>query len=167
RSYTPVSANWDRGYFDLLIKTYPQGNVSLYVRDMKIGDKLQVKGPKGQFVYRPNRVRVFGMIAGGTGITPMYQIMRAVLNNPEDRSTIQLIFANVALEDILLKDELDALAKEHPDRVKVTYCLNTPPTPAENNGHPWEGYTGFVTEEMIRKHLPAPASDIQILMCGP
>jgi len=134
--------------------------VSKYVGNMKIGDTIKVKGPKGQMVYRPGLVREFGMIAGGTGITPMLQIIRAILKNKSDRTQISLIFANVNEEDILLRKELEQLAQEEKDRFKLYFVLNNPP-------EGWTGGVGFVTEEMIKEHCPKPAKDIKILMCGP
>ncbi|KAG1085796.1 hypothetical protein G6F40_014103 [Rhizopus arrhizus] len=73
RSYTPTSSNDDRGHFDLLVKSYPSGNISRLFSELKIGDELSVRGPKGNFIYTPNMCRAIGMIAGGTGITPMLQ----------------------------------------------------------------------------------------------
>jgi NAD(P)H-flavin reductase len=60
------------------------------------------------------------MIAGGTGITPMYQVIQAVLKNSEDSTQLSLLYANVSPDDILLRDELDALAAAHPN-FKVWY----------------------------------------------
>ncbi|KAI5781161.1 hypothetical protein EDC01DRAFT_245128 [Geopyxis carbonaria] len=159
RSYTPVSSDNDRGSFSLLIKSYPTGNISKFIANLKIGQTIRVKGPKGQFNYTPNLVRAFGMIAGGTGITPMLQIIRAIVNNPEDKTKVDLIFANVNPEDILLKEELDELAAKH-DNLRVHYVLNNPP---EN----WKGGVGFVTADMIKDWCPAPAQDVKILLCGP
>ena len=62
--------------------------------------KLEVKRV---FTYTPNMVKSFGMIAGGTGIAPMYQIITAILKNPEDKTKIHLVYANVTESDILLK----------------------------------------------------------------
>ena len=53
----------------------------------------------------------------------MYQIARAILRNPEDKTFISLIFANVNEEDILLKKELDAMAENHKN-FNVYYVLN-------------------------------------------
>lgn len=53
------------------------------------------------------------MIAGGTGITPMYQVAKALLQDQEEYTTISLIYANVTEEDILLKEELDKLTQEY------------------------------------------------------
>ncbi|KAF7725540.1 NADH-cytochrome b5 reductase [Apophysomyces ossiformis] len=159
RSYTPTSSDEDRGHFDLLIKSYPTGNISKLFAELKLGDSIAVRGPKGNFTYTPNMVRAFGMIAGGTGITPMLQIIRAICRNPEDKTKVNLIFANVNEEDILLKKDLDELAAKH-DNFSVYYVLNNPP-------EGWKGGVGFVTADMIREHCPAPASDVKLLLCGP
>lgn len=150
RSYTPISSDEDHGYFDLLIKSYPTGNISKYITTLKIGQTLKVKGPKGAMVYRPGLVRHFGMIAGGTGITPMLQIIRAIVrgrprNGGKDTTEVDLIFANVNLEDILLKEDLDALAAQD-SKFRVHYVLNNPPDK-------WEGGVGFVTSDMIKVSL--------------
>ena len=177
RSYTPTSSDDDLGHFDLLIKvcsnlsyifalatnafakSYEKGNISRYVSLLKVGDKVRVKGPKGQFIYTPTLSREIGMIAGGTGITPMLQIIHAALKNPQDDTKLSLIYANVNPEDILLKKELDGLAAKHPDRFSVYYVLNNPPAG-------WTGGVGFVSKEQIEKFLPASDPNIKILMCG-
>jgi cytochrome-b5 reductase len=99
------------------------------------------------------------MIAGGTGITPMLQIIRAALKNPQDPTRLSLIYANVNYEDVLLKKELDELAGQYPSRFKVFYVLNNPPTG-------WTGGVGFVSKEQIARHLPATHDNIKILLCG-
>lgn len=52
-------------------------------------------------------------IAGGSGLTPMLQIAQEVVRNPEDKTLLTLVFANVSEDDILLKKELDDMAKKH------------------------------------------------------
>jgi len=115
-------------------------------------------------VYTPNLCKRIGMIAGGTGITPMLQIIRAInrerpKNGGKDTTKVDLIFANVNPEDILLKDDLDALNRDDPD-FNVYYVLNNPP-------EKWDGGVGFVTADMIKSKLPPPAADMKILICGP
>ncbi|KAH8879109.1 NADH-cytochrome b5 reductase 1 [Thozetella sp. PMI_491] len=161
RSYTPISGDHQPGYFDLLIKSYPTGNISKYMAGLGVGQSIRVRGPKGAFVYTPNMVRHFGMIAGGTGITPMLQVVRAIIRGRKDgdRTEVDLIFANVTPSDILLKEDLDALASEDKG-FRVHYTLDKP-----EDG--WTGEKGFVTPEMITKYLPKPADDVKILLCGP
>lgn len=144
RSYTPISSDSSPGHFDLIVKAYPTGNISRHLATLKIGDTMKVKGPKGAMVYTPNLVRRFGMIAGGTGITPMLQIIRAIIagRSKGDRTEVDLIFANVNEEDILLREDLDSLAREDKN-FRVHYVLNNPP-------EKWSGGVGFVTGDMMK-----------------
>eukprot|EP01116_Phalansterium_solitarium_P020281 TRINITY_DN591_c0_g1_i1.p2 TRINITY_DN591_c0_g1~~TRINITY_DN591_c0_g1_i1.p2 ORF type:complete len:277 (+),score=114.31 TRINITY_DN591_c0_g1_i1:74-904(+) len=159
RSYTPTTSDDELGYFDLVVKVYELGKMSQHLDRMKIGDSIEVRGPKGKFVYQPNMKFSLGMLAGGTGITPMLQVIRAIHKNPQDKTSVSLIFANVSSDDILLKAELDAIAASD-KRFKVYYVLNNPP-------QGWTGGVGFVSQAMIEQHLPAPNADTSILMCGP
>ncbi|KXN89856.1 NADH-cytochrome b5 reductase 1 [Leucoagaricus sp. SymC.cos] len=161
RSYTPVSSDSDFGKFELLVKTYEKGNISRVFAGLKIGDKIRVKGPKGNFIYTPGLVEHFSMIAGGTGITPMMQIITAILRNPQDKTTLTLIYANVNQEDILLKDDLDEFVRSSNGQFKIYYVLNNPPPG-------WKGGVGFVTKDHIKEHLENPnTTNSKLLMCGP
>ena len=147
RSYTPISSDETQGHFDLMIKSYPTGNVSKHVGELSVGQTMNVKGPKGAMTYSPNMCRHIGMIAGGTGITPMLQIARAIIRGrPQkggsDKTRVDLIFANVNEDDILLREELDQLAQEDAN-FNVYYVLNNAP-------EQWDGGVGFVTADMIK-----------------
>lgn len=113
-----------------------------------MGQSIRLRGPKGAFVYTPNMVRHFGMVAGGTGITPMLQVIRAIVRGRAsgDKTEVDLIFANVTPQDILLKDDLDAIAKED-SRIRVHYVLDKPPKD-------WTGGVGYVTGDMISVCFP-------------
>lgn len=160
RSYTPITNDDTVGHFDLLIKTYENGNISKFVAEKNIGDLVDIRGPKGFFKYTPNMVKSFGMIAGGTGIAPMYQIITAILKNPQDNTKISLLYANVTENDILLREELDRLQKANPSQFSIHYVLN-------EAGDNWQGSVGYVTPELIKKHLPAPSDETNLLLCGP
>jgi len=161
RSYTPISGDEEKGYVDLLIKAYPTGNISKHMASLMVGQTIKVRGPKGAMVYTPNMVKRFGMIAGGTGITPMLQIIKAIIRGRAagDTTEVDLIFANVNEEDILLKEDLDTLAAKD-SKFRVHYVLNNPP-------EGWTGGVGFVTQDMIKEKLPKPSPDTKILLCGP
>lgn len=149
RSYTPISGDHQPGFFDLLIKSYPTGNISKHMASLQVGQAIRVRGPKGAFVYTPNMVRHFGMIAGGTGITPMLQVIRAIIRGREagDKTQVDLIFANVTPQDILLKEDLDALVAED-DGIRIHFVLDKPP-------EGWTGGVGYVTADMITVSLIA------------
>lgn len=160
RPYTPTSEGYQRGHVDFVIKVYPEGKMTQHMESMEVGDRLLFKGPKGRFQYIPRGKRAYGMLAGGTGITPMYQLIQAVLKDPNDPTTVSLIFANVTEDDILMRAELDEMAARNPERLSIYYVLN-------EAGKEWQGGKGFITADMIQKHLPAPSDDIAIVRCGP
>jgi nitrate reductase (NAD(P)H) len=121
RPYTPTSAVDEVGYFDLLIKVYfkgehpkfPNGGVmSQYLDSLPINSSIEIKGPIGNIEYtgrgnflisgKPQFAKRLAMIAGGTGITPVYQIAQAVLQDqPEDETQMDLVYANRSEDDIL------------------------------------------------------------------
>ncbi|KAM0919151.1 hypothetical protein ACQ4PT_008398 [Festuca glaucescens] len=159
RPYTPISDPDSKGHFDLLIKVYPDGKMSQHFANLKPGDVLEVKGPIEKLRYSPNMKRHIGMIAGGTGITPMLQVVRAILKNPDDNTQVSLIYANVSPDDILLKRELDRLASSYPN-FKVFYTVDKPSSD-------WRAGVGYISKDMVLKGLPGPGEDSLILVCGP
>ncbi|EIE23241.1 ferredoxin reductase-like protein [Coccomyxa subellipsoidea C-169] len=160
KPYTPVSDDDLLGYVDFVIKVYEQGRMTKHMDELAIGDKLLFKGPKGRFKYSCNAKRSLGMIAGGTGITPMYQVATQLLKDHQDHTKMSLIFGNVSHDDILIKEELEALAAAHPTRFKVYHVLNQAPPG-------WTQGVGFITADIIKQHIDPPAEDVMVLRCGP
>jgi cytochrome-b5 reductase len=66
----PLTATADacRGFFDLVVKVYPKGNISKVLGDMKEGDTIEAKGPIPKLDYQPNKWKKFGMIAGAPAL---------------------------------------------------------------------------------------------------
>lgn len=154
-----------------MIERFPDGGkVSQYLESLKIGDTVDLAGPFGLVEYKGNgeisykrkpiQVNTIGMIAGGTGITPMLQIIAAVLKNPSDTTKLRLLFANQTEQDILVRNELETYQKNYPDRFSLWYTVDRPP---EN----WAYSSGFVSRDMVAEHLPTPSENCVILMCGP
>lgn len=160
RSYTPISNNSLKGYVDMLVKTYPTGQISKYFSELEIGDHVLLRGPKGAFDYQPNTFGHLAMVAGGSGLTPMFQLLQAIAENPDDKTKATLIFANVNEVDIFMREELEQFAAAKPDQIKIYYVLNNPP---DN----WKGYQGFVTAEILTELLPPPSPENKLLLCGP
>ncbi len=90
-----------------------------------------------------------GFVAGGTGIAPCLALIYACLHK-NDSVNLSLIFANLREEDIVLKKEIDQLAKNYPKRFRVHYTVDR-----ESSGH-WKGSVGHITQNMLAEHMPAP-----------
>ncbi|XP_061678008.1 NADH-cytochrome b5 reductase 2 isoform X2 [Syngnathoides biaculeatus] len=151
RAYTPVSSDDQQGYVELVVKVYYKnthpsfpdgGKMSQYLDNMRAGDRIDFRGPSGLLVYqgrgefsiRPDKkskpsslkFKHIAMIAGGTGITPMLQLIRTITGDPSDKTMCHLIFANQTEEDILLREELHELEKNYPDKLKLWFTLDKP-----------------------------------------
>lgn len=161
RPYTPTSPIDARGYFELLVKIYPapHGLMSRHLESLSVGDFVEARGPLGRFSYKRGAYSRLNMVAGGTGITPMFQVLAHLLRDPRDTTRIALVFANVSADDILLREELDALAAQHP-RFTVYYVLNSPPVG-------WSDGVGFVTKDMLFEQFGEAGNGALALMCGP
>lgn len=159
RYYSPVSNKFDAGFFDILVKSYPNGKVSAKFPTLREGQTVKFRGPVGRLEYKTNMAKEIGLIAGGSGITPILQVITEIITTPEDFTKISLIYANNTLNDILLKEEIDELSKKYPN-FNVHYTLLDPPAD-------WEGSKGYVTAEMIQKYLPKVSDENRLFICGP
>jgi len=101
------------------------------------------------------------MIAGGTGITPFYQLIQNVINS-EDSSApkLNLIFANKTIDDILLRESLEALAAE--GKIDLTLTVDQ-----IEDDESWENHVGFLTKELLEVQLAAPGDEHLVMYCGP
>jgi len=161
RPYTPLSSPGQKGYMDLAVKVYPEGKMSQHFASLKPGDTLEFKGPILKIAYKPNQYDTIGMVAGGTGITPMLQVVDEILANPADKTKVSLVFGNVTESDILLKEQIEARAKAHPGRFSVYYVVDKATTSK------WDGGVGYVTKDMLTSKLPAPSDKSMVYVCGP
>ncbi|CRK93693.1 CLUMA_CG007221, isoform A [Clunio marinus] len=185
RSYTPVTSDDDHGFVDLVIKVYRRnvhpkfpdgGKMTQYLDEMKIGDTIAFRGPSGKLQYLGNgkfsikklrkdppqivSVKKVNMIAGGSGITPMLQLVNEVLKRSGDDTQLAMLYANQSEQDILLRDDLDVLAAKHQEQFKVWYTV-------DRASSQWKFSVGFVNDEMIKGNLFPPSPDTITLMCGP
>lgn len=160
RPYTPISTPDTQGELDLLIKHYPEGKMTQYLKTLKPGDTLMLKGPNPKFPYKANQFKEIGLIAGGSGVTPIWQIVQEVANNPDDKTKVTVLFANKKEEDILLSEKWNKLASD--SRFKIVHFLDTPPSK-------WSGESGFIDVDAVKKYLPSPDLDdkVKIFVCGP
>jgi len=136
-----------QAHFELLIKIYrrhggmPGGKLTQYLDTLTPDSKtaLRVLGPTGHVLYLGGgyfnihgvgvRVQRINLIGGGTGITPLWQLLRAILCAPasdKDAAGVQLslVYANKTTEDILMREEIDKLAAAYPHRLRVVHVLS-------------------------------------------
>jgi nitrate reductase (NAD(P)H) len=79
-----------------------------------------------------------GCVAGGTGITPCYQVIQAALKS-DDKTELSLIFGNRTIDDILLREELVSFEENYKERFKLYFSVDVQPK------EEWKHGVGFIT----------------------
>lgn len=138
-----------------------------------IGHFVDFKGPTGHFEYlsrglctlsgKERHVKKFIMICAGSGVTPIFQVLRAVLSDKEDPTEVLMLDGNRLEEDILCKEEMDRLSIGNEDRCKLLYTL-TKPT------EDWKGLKGRLSRDLLEKEVgqcKAKNGEELVLICGP
>ena len=151
RMYTPVGTS--PSSVDLMIKVYDEGVMSKHVHSMSPGDTVNFVGPKQKLDYKPNMVQELGLLAGGTGITPMLQLIELVLGDPKDTTKVTLLHANRSEKDLLAAERLRELEAGSAGQLRVVDYLSS------------EGGEGRIDRAAISKHLPS--TDAKVCICGP
>jgi cytochrome-b5 reductase len=162
RQYTPVNPNGTKGYFDILIKRYPGGKCTDgYLWKLVNGDSIRCCLRNLHMKYTPNQFENIGMLCAGVGITPVLQIIRDVVTNPYDKTMCHLLYVNREEGDILLREELDRLQAQYPDKLRVTHSLTNPSSE-------WKGLIGGVTNDSIASAFKFKGGSQSIIYaCGP
>ena len=173
RPYTPISEMNSKGRLDVLIKLYLEGDIggkmSKAMNSLPVGHGVDFKGPIGKFTYlgkglcsingTEKKVKKFAMICGGSGITPIFQVFRAVMRDKDDPTTCTVLNGNRLVEDILCKEDLDALLWGNEDRGEVIHTLTKAPKT-------WKGLRGRINGELVQKHCECHEETL-VLVCGP
>ena len=158
RPYTPSSTPDDAGFFEIIIKLYPNGLLSNYIHSQYVGDEIFIQGPTPGGHFENGMAKKIGMVAGGAGVTPYISIIRTALRRAW-KVDMTLLFANKSIDDIILRDEIDGYAAKH-SNFKVVYSLDEAP-------EDWNGHVGHIDDNLLKQHLPEPADDTLIFLCGP
>lgn len=178
RAYTPISYGHAKAQLDIVIKIYRPtkeqagGKMTMALDSIPLGHFVDFRGPLGKFEYlgngqctigsKPRSVDRFIMVCGGSGVTPIYQVLRAVAENEDDETKCLVLNGNRFEEDILLRDELDELMRLGGDRTRLVHSL----TKASDE---WEGRRGRMDAAFFEKIVGKPRKNLSsmVLVCGP
>jgi len=108
------------------IKRVDNGLFSKYaVNELKIGDILEVSRPEGRFDLMPNskHKKNYAAFVAGSGITPVLSMIKSVLE-VETESDFILVYGNKSIDDVMFKDEIEALTLSYPNKFKVQYVYS-------------------------------------------
>jgi cytochrome-b5 reductase len=161
RPYTPISDINEPGFLEMMVKQYPDGKQSSHLHSLQPGDKLLFAAALRGYQWKPNTVPHVTLIAGGAGITPIYQLARGILSNPQDRTAVTVVYGVNTDEDVLLREEFEAWETEFGERFRAVYTVSRP-----GKGSPWR--EGRVTKELLKGVVGQKnSSEDMVFVCGP
>ena len=153
RSYSFSSAPGN-GELSFLIRQLPNGLMSTYLTQAKVGDELRIDGPMGVFFLR-NVTRPLLFLAGGTGLAPFLSMLEVLARNNETQA-VHLIYGVTYDKDLVMVEALEAFKDRLPNFSYTTTVAD------EASTHPNKGY--------VTNHFQAETlndGDVDIYLCGP
>jgi predicted ferric reductase len=153
--FTISSSSEQNKAIDLTIKNL--GDFSSTIGSVKPGQRAYLDGPYGAFTIDLHPADTYVFIAGGVGITPMMGMLRTMADRGDQRQAI-LLYGNPTLEAATFYDEIESLKDKL--NLKVVHVLENPP-------EDWQGERGFITAEIIRRHVPGNLAEHEYFICGP
>lgn len=155
-SSAPFEARQEKAFVEITVRrSKGDGFIADYINDsLKVGDRVRGSMGLGQFYYESLRdAKHVVALAGGVGITPFAAMAKEIAHGTLDFD-LTILYGSVSSDDIILKEELEALAGE---KVHVVNVLS-------GDEPDWKGEKGFLTAELIRKYS---APDTTYFICGP
>lgn len=162
-SSAPYEGRGADGFFEVTIRrNRPYLVPDWFFANVHEGDVLDANLPFGNFYYEPLRdSKHVVALAGGSGIAPFHSMAKEVANGKLEKVDLTILYGSMKSDDIVLKEELDAIAASC-DRVHVVHVLSDDPD--------WDGEKGFLTKELIAKYTPGPddrGREATYMFCGP
>ena len=145
RAYSITTPPSSKNAVELFIGYIPEGICTTYIHKyLKIGDKLNIIGPFGDFQYVHSHKEMI-LAAIGTGMSPIMSILRYMKENNIDRK-VTFFFGARTRPDMYMMDVLEELENTMDNFTLIT-CLSRPTETCN-----WQGETGRVTN-LIEKYV--------------
>ena len=130
------------------------------LKTMPIGTAVKIEGPSGDLILQNDSTRAAVFLAGGIGITPFRSIVHWAAKEKLPQRVF-LFYSNRRPEDAAFLADLQSLERDNPK-----YKLVASMTELEKSQQPWNGETGLISQEMLRRHLKGAMSLIYYI-AGP
>ena len=157
RAYSMSSVPSEKNVIELEIRLVPEGICTTWVHEyMKVGDKVSINGPYGDFYLRDTDRDII-CIAGGSGNAPIKSILLDMAEKGNNRK-VNYFYGARTKEDLVLPDEMAAITEKLPNYKYIPVLSE----PAEDTD--WEGETGWVTDA-VGRHMDS-GDNVEAYLCG-
>lgn len=149
----------------ITVKRVAGGKVSnRLVQQLAKGDAVQTLGAHGRFTFapQPDKRRHLVLFAAGSGITPIFSILKSALHF-EPQSRVSLIYGNRNADSVIFRDKLERLQRAFADQLHVVHVLSQPQAPSRHSGR----LTQQRVTEIMRTLPIQDAGNTEFYACGP
>ncbi len=164
RSYSIASTPDDNHGFHLIVEVIGEGKGSNFLKNIEIGQEVEVLAPMGQFIIKSlnqNTIKPFEnkllFVATGSGIVPLWSMINDLLINKKETRQMRLHWGMKTEEDLFFVEELERLAEEHPNFVFDIVLSRA--------GQEWDLCTGHV-QDCLRRDFASGLNDWEAYVCG-
>jgi len=133
------------------------GDFTKTIKNFKPGDIVYVDGPYGTFSMDEHRCKEMVYIAGGIGSAPVMSMLRTLADRNCEKKMI-FFYGNPTWESVIFREELEELEQQL--NLKLVLVLEKPT-------EDWQGERGFITADVLQRHLPANYKEATYFLCGP
>ena len=174
RPYSPISSDEMQGRLELLVTRLEGGVASHWLHGLPLGSKVGFKLPRAE--VRPELefpfagVTTFSLLCTASGLPPMYRLLCELLSAPGESREVVLLCHSATEEDILLREELDELARKAAGRLRLVHVVGTQPDELPPPG--WKdtpthtAAAGTLDKAKIQTYAFPPAADTRLFVCG-
>ena len=170
RGYSMVNFERATTRLDFVIKKKPGGGASEWLFNGGAeGARVELFGPLGAATFYPNLGKNLLCIAGGSGIAGMMSILsRARQERYFDQFDGDVFFGVRTFVDGFYLSELSQLAREFPDRLRVTIALSDEAVPAEAlRAHPVLRFDHGLVHEVAGRTMEGKYQNVRAYLAGP
>ena len=156
RSYSIASAPGEP--LALTVERLDDGEVSLYLVDeAREGDGFEVRGPiGGYFVWEPDDPAPVLLVGGGSGVVPLMSMARSRAR-AGGSAPMRLLYSSRSFDDMIYRDELDALAG---NGFEVVHTLTRKQPPG------WTGFSRRIDPELLAEVAWPAEDEPRVFVCG-
>ncbi len=163
RAYSLCSSPYLDEHPIVTVKRVTGGVMSNHINDeFAVGQLIEVMEPMGLFTtdFDESKTRNAVFFGGGSGITPLYSIMRSMLAK-EPNCQVTLIYGNQNEEYIIFKKELEELDQQHENFTLLHVLEESEDKSTKHKGKPTHEMVTSISSEL------GVDQNTEFFVCGP
>lgn len=166
RAYSIASPDYQKNFFELIVRILPQGLGSNYLKGLKIAQESKFLGPMGFFTLKSeDKSKIF--FAGGTGIAPIRSQIFSFLRQKKTQTNLILFWGLRNKDAVYFFEEFSDLERENPN-FTFKICLDQKKDFKQlDRAHFFQGRVQSAFLSFKKERLSSDLNNFEYYLCGP